>query len=171
MINSLDLFSFTSLTDVEKTKINTETVLEPQSRSSSSEPVDDGSLTGGTEVPADLEQLGEVIRQLLNEKNLEVSKVRPFFWSLVETYIDRFQLYPFDVIKVLFNYLELNGCPEDELHALIAQLDTLYEKNYGHQKMSVSSTQATPLVTVSSENDSAEFGPCIQIAAQVAEND
>jgi len=57
------------------------------------------------------------------------------------------------------------------LRALIAQLDTLYKKNYGHQKTSVSSTQATPLVTVASENDSAEFGRCIQIAAKVAEND
>lgn len=42
----------------------------------------------------DLTQLGELVGRLLKDESLEVSKVRPFFWSLVEAYVDRFQLYP-----------------------------------------------------------------------------
>jgi hypothetical protein len=52
----------------------------------------------------DLIQLGELVIKLLNDKNLEVSKVRPFFWSLLETYADHFRLYPFIASKVLFKY-------------------------------------------------------------------
>ena len=53
-----------------------------------------GQSPGKLSPSADLTQVGELAIELLNDKNLEVSKVRPFFWSLVEAYVDRFQLYP-----------------------------------------------------------------------------
>ncbi len=78
-----------------------------------------------------LTQVAELAIKLLNDKNLEVSKVRPFFWSLVETYVDRFNLYPFDVNKALFSYLELNEYPEDKVLALVKQLESEFEKTHG----------------------------------------
>lgn len=79
----------------------------------------------------DLTQIGDLTVKLFNDKNLEVSKVRPFIWSLVETYVDRFQLYPFDAGKALFNDLELNGYPEDVVKNLVKQLEARYEKEHG----------------------------------------
>ena len=55
-----------------------------------------------------LDELTQISRSMLMDKNLEVSKVRPFFWTMVETYVDRFQVFPFDAVKALFSYLELN---------------------------------------------------------------
>ena len=81
--------------------------------------------------PEDLTQLGERAIKLLNDKNLEVSKVRPFFWSLVEAYVDRFQLYPFDAGKALFNHLELNDYPEKTVLNLVRQLESQFEKSHG----------------------------------------
>jgi len=81
--------------------------------------------------PENLTQLGELAIQFLNDKNLEVSKVRPFFWSLVEAYVDRFQLYPFDAKKALFCYLELNDYPEDTMLELVKQLEMQFEKSHG----------------------------------------
>ena len=82
-------------------------------------------------MPKDLDQLAEIVITQLNDKNLEVSKVRPFFWSLVEAYVDRFQLYPFDVSKALFSHLELNDYPKDEVEKLVAQLESQYEQVHG----------------------------------------
>ena len=84
-----------------------------------------------TSTPANLDQLGELAIELLNKKNLEVSKVRPFFWSMVETYVDRFQQYPFDTSKALLSYLELANFPEDEIQKLIKQLEAQYEASHG----------------------------------------
>lgn len=90
-----------------------------------------GDVRDITASPEDLTQLGELAIRLLNDKNLEVSKVRPFFWSLVETYVDRFQLYPFDVKKALFSYLELNEYPENTMLELVKQLELQFEKSHG----------------------------------------
>lgn len=84
-----------------------------------------------THSPTDLTQLGELAIKLLNDKNLEVSKVRPFFWSLVETYVDRFHLYPFDVDKALFSQLELSDYPEEKVQQLVKQLESQFEKAHG----------------------------------------
>lgn len=94
-----------------------------QSRDVDTAPIDLSQL--------DLTQIGDLTVKLFNDKNLEVSKVRPFIWSLVETYVDRFQLYPFDAGKALFNDLELNGYPEDTVKNLVKQLETRYEKEHG----------------------------------------
>ena len=82
-------------------------------------------------IPKDLVLLAEFVIAQLNDKNLQVSKVRPFFWSLVEAYVDRFQAYPFDISKVLFSYLELNDYPKDQVEKLVAQLESQYEQVHG----------------------------------------
>lgn len=78
-----------------------------------------------------LDDLSKISRSMLMDKNLEVSKVRPFFWTMVETYIDRFQVFPFDAIKALFSYLKLHDYPEDQMRDLVKQLEKLYKKQYG----------------------------------------
>lgn len=78
-----------------------------------------------------LDDLSEISRSMLLDKNLEVSKVRPFFWTMVETYVDRFQVLPFDAIKALFSYLELHQYPKEQLRDLVEQLERLYETQHG----------------------------------------
>lgn len=78
-----------------------------------------------------LAQLQALAIQLLKDEKLKVSQVKPFFWSMVETYVDRFQLYPFDVSKALFSYLELNDFPEELMQALVKQLETQFETAHG----------------------------------------
>lgn len=78
-----------------------------------------------------IDELKEIAREILMDENLEVSKVRPFFWSMVETYLDRFHQYPFDMVKAMICYLELRECPERQLQELMEQISGLYEKQYG----------------------------------------
>ncbi len=87
--------------------------------------------SGTLSSPENIDQLTEYACAMLRNKNLEVSKVRPFFWSMVETYVDRFQVYPFDVFKALFSYLELRDFPDDEMKSLVQQLESLYKKQHG----------------------------------------
>ncbi len=133
MLKKFDLYGFTALTEAEKDKINTKKIVKSRSQSCSVRPSADLTSQAGSRVtvPGNLDQLSEVAQHLLNDANLEVSKVRPFFWSLVETYVDRFQVYPFDVTKALFCYLESGNSSEAELRHLIGQLEALYEKNHG----------------------------------------
>ncbi len=90
---------------------------------------------GGTvkkeELSNDLALLGEQVRTALKEDHLKVSEVHPFFWSLVETYADRFQQYPFDVNKALISYLELQEYPEVMVRELVDQLEVQFEKTHG----------------------------------------
>jgi hypothetical protein len=118
--------------------------------------------------PENLTQLGELAIQFLNDKNLEVSKVRPFFWSLVETYVDRFQLYPFDVKKALFCFLELNDYPEETMIELIRQLESQFEKSHGRPlgKPAQPSPRADAL-----DDDTKGLRDSLRYAARVAEND
>jgi len=116
----------------------------------------------------DLNQLGDLVIRLLNDKNLEVSKVRPFFWSLVETYADRFNLYPFDVNKALFCYLELNDYSEETVQQLIKQLETQFEKTHGrplHKPPQQLHQQSTLDAEMQQLRDSLKY------AAMVAESD
>ena len=78
-----------------------------------------------------LDDLSKITRDMLMDKDLEVSKVRPFFWTLVEAYVDRFQVFPFDVIKALFSYLELQDYPQDEMRELVKKLEKVYKKQHG----------------------------------------
>jgi hypothetical protein len=81
--------------------------------------------------PENIDQLSDAVRDLLMSQHLEVSKVRPFFWSMVETYIDRFHIYPFDVVKALFYYLESADYPADEMRDLVKKLEECYDQQHG----------------------------------------
>ena len=126
-----------------------------------------------TTVPADLSQLGltelgDLAIRMLNDKNLEVSKVRPFFWSLVETYVDRFSLYPFDVQKALFSHLELNDYPEESVQHLVKQLESQFEKAHGRplRKSTQLLCQQDAL-----DDEIKELRDSLKYAAMVAESD
>lgn len=82
-------------------------------------------------LPVNMDQLSEAVHHILMDKHLEVSKVRPFFWSLVEAYVDRFQIYPFDIVKALFSYLESSDYPPDLMRDLVTKLEECYDKQYG----------------------------------------
>lgn len=81
--------------------------------------------------PDSIDSLAEATRDVLMDKYLEVSKVRPFFWSMVELYADRFQSYPFDAFKALYSCLEMNDFPEEEMEQIINKLEQAYVKKYG----------------------------------------
>ena len=81
--------------------------------------------------PKNLDELTQLARTMLREEPLEVSKVRPLFWSMVETYVDRFQVFPFDATKAVFSYLELKDYPADEMQKLIMQLQQMYIEKHG----------------------------------------
>ncbi len=98
------------------------------------------SLTGQTEsqVASDsdyshlsLDDLSRISQNMLLDKNLEVSKVRPFFWDMVETYVERFQAFPFDASKALFRDLALHEYPEEQMRDLVKQLEKRYKNQYG----------------------------------------
>ena len=118
--------------------------------------------------PEDLTHLGERAIKLLNDKNLEVSKVRPFFWSLVETYVDRFHLYPFDASKALFNSLELNDYPEDRVLQIVKQLESQFKKAHGRPLR-----KSTQLVCQQDalDDEIKELRASLKYAAMVAERD
>jgi hypothetical protein len=78
-----------------------------------------------------VDQLSSAVHDLLISKHLELSKVQPFFWSMVEDYIDRFQSYPFDVVKALFYYLEATDYPADEIRELVKKLEDCYVQQHG----------------------------------------
>jgi hypothetical protein len=126
-----------------------------------------GHVRDNTVSPKNLTQLGELAIQFLNDKNLEVSKVRPFFWTLVETYVDRFQLYPFDVKKVLFSYLELNDYPEDTVLELVKQLESRFEKSHG-RALGKPARPGPQLDTL--DDDTKGLRDSLRYAAKVAEN-
>lgn len=118
--------------------------------------------------PVDLTELGDLAIKLLNDKNLEVSKVRPFFWSLVETYVDRFHLYPFDVDKALFSHLELSDYPEEKVQQLVKQLESQFEKAHGRPLR-----KSTQLVCEQDalDDEIKELRDSLKYAAMVAETE
>jgi len=115
----------------------------------------------------DLTQLGDLATRLLNDKNLEVSKVRPFFWSLVEVYVDRFQYYPFDASKALISHLELNDYPEETIKQLVEQLESQFEKSHG-RPLRKSSQQIEKQAAL--DDEIMELRDTLKYAAMVAEN-
>ncbi|UCB54522.1 MAG: hypothetical protein JSW45_11355 [Thiotrichales bacterium] len=129
------LLRFSSTKDEIKDKVNKSDELMPKSLSKklasianrspdrAESRIDTGDIS--------LDELAEISRSMLLDENLEVSKVRPFFWTMVETYVDRFQIFPFDAIKALFSYLELHEYPEEEMRELVKRLEKLYKKQHG----------------------------------------
>ncbi len=96
--------------------------------------------------PDSLDTLGEAIRDVLMDRYLEVSKVRPMFWRLVEVYADRFQSYPFDTFRALYSDLEMKDFPADEMEAIINKLEQAYEEKHGrpfHRKQADTEAQTS----------------------------
>ena len=114
----------------------------------------------------DLKQLGERVVAALNDKNLKVSEVRPFFWSMVETYIDRFHHYPFDANKAIISYLELKDYPEDVVRELVKQLEAQFEVIHGRPLRK--STQLVSQVDVL-DDEIKQLRDSLKYAAMVAE--
>ena len=81
--------------------------------------------------PNDIDELSAAAREVLLDRNLEVSKVRPFFWSMVEAYVDRFQIYPFDIVKAMLSYLETRDFPEEQTRELVEMLEQGYQEQHG----------------------------------------
>lgn len=134
---------------------------------------DDASLPAGLRQPGledlDLIQLGELVIKLLNNKNLEVSKVRPFFWSLVETYLDRFGQYPFDASKALISYLEMKDYPEEMIIQLVEQLESQFEKSHGRPLRKSQKPKPLP-EQVALDDEMNELRDILKYAAMVGEN-
>lgn len=134
MISSL--FRRASLNEVakENNKNDAQEVLKPHVQIDASMQVDElhkSSSRAPLTSAKNLDQLAIAARELLMDKNLEVSKVRPFFWSMVEAYLDRFNIYPFDVVKALFSYIESEDYSADELQQLVKKLEEYYAQQYG----------------------------------------
>ncbi len=120
--------------------------------------------------PDELTQLGERAVELLKDKDLKVGKVKPFFWSMVEAYVDRFQYYPFDIFRALISYFELRDYPEDEVRKLVEKLESQFEEAHGRPLRK-------PLVQQSTHQESGlddeikELRDSLRYAAMVAESD
>jgi uncharacterized protein YdhG (YjbR/CyaY superfamily) len=82
-------------------------------------------------LPGNMDQLTVAVHRIMMDSHLEVSKVRPFFWSMVEAYVDRFQIYPFDIVKALFSFLETKDYPPELMRELVTKLEESYSKQYG----------------------------------------
>jgi hypothetical protein len=88
--------------------------------------------TAKTSTPLEnVDQLSDAVHDLLISKHLELSKVQPFFWSMVEDYIDRFETYPFDIVKALFYYLESADYPAEEMREIVKKLEDCYLQQHG----------------------------------------
>ena len=118
--------------------------------------------------PDDLMQLADRAIKLLKDENLKVSRVRPFFWSMVEAYVDRFQFYPFDINRALISYFELKNYPEDEMQELIKQLESQFEEAHGRplRKPAESTLRSSEL-----DAEIKQLRDCLKYAAMVAEGD
>ena len=90
-----------------------------------------GGIVKNGEPTKALTVLGEHVREALQADDLKVSEVHPFFWSLVETYVDRFEQYPFDISKALISYLELKEYPEVAVRNLVDELEAQFEAVHG----------------------------------------
>ena len=77
------------------------------------------------------EELAAMIRNRVLDRNLGADDIRPLLRNMVETYVDRFQAFPFDVVESLFAYLALRDYPEEIMRDLVKQLEQRYKKQYG----------------------------------------
>jgi hypothetical protein len=121
--------------------------------------------------PDELTQLGERAVELLKDKDLKVGKVKPFFWSMVEAYVDRFQYYPFDIFRALISYFEVRDYPEDEMRKLIEKLESQFEEAHGRPlRKPLLPQQSTPQES-GLDDEIKELRDSLRYAAMVAESD
>jgi len=131
-----DLLRFSSNNDeVQDTGSNNSDDLMPKAHSkklaSLTDPSERQAVSYSDHQHLSLDDLSKISRSMLMDKNLEVSRVRPFFCTMVETYVDRFQVFPFDAIEALFSHLKLHDYPEQQMRDLVKQIEKLYKKQYG----------------------------------------
>ena len=112
--------------------------------------------SGADKKHVSLDELAQLCHKVLQDENLEVSKIRPFFWTMVEAYVDRFQVFPFDASKALLSYMDLHDYPEEELRDLVKQLERQYKKKYGKSMRK-------------SEHKPAADGSCVTLDAEIDE--
>ncbi len=120
--------------------------------------------------PDELTQLGERAVELLKDKDLKVGKVKPFFWSMVEAYVDRFQYYPFDIFRALISYFELRDYPEDEVRKLVEKLESQFEEAHGRPLRKPLAQQSTHQES-GLDDEIKELRDSLRYAAMVAESD
>lgn len=120
--------------------------------------------------PDELTQLGERAVELLKDKDLKVGKVKPFFWSMVEAYVDRFQYYPFDIFRALISYFEVRDYPEDEMRKLIEKLESQFEEAHGRPLRKPLPQQSTRQGS-GLDDEIKELRDSLRYAAMVAESD
>lgn len=134
MISSLFRLASDKDSAEENNKNDAQKALKPQMQTDALMQAQDVEASTGRHdpgAPNNLDQLSKAAHRLLMDRNLEVGKVRPFFWSMVETYVDRFQIYPFDVVKALFSYLESRDYPPDQMRELVRKLEQCYLQQHG----------------------------------------
>ena len=78
-----------------------------------------------------LDELSKITRDILMDEDLEMGEFRPFLWNMVEIYLDRFQVFPFDAVNVLFSDLESREYPEQEMREIMMRLEKLYKNQHG----------------------------------------
>ena len=122
--------------------------------------------------PDELTQLGERAIELLKDKDLKVGKVKHFFWSMVEVYVDRFQYYPFDIYRALISYFELRNYPEDEVRKLVEKLESQFEEAHGRplRKPLQSIRQESIRQDSNLDDEIKELRDSLKYAAMVAES-
>jgi hypothetical protein len=120
--------------------------------------------------PDELTQLGERAVELLKDKDLKVGKVKPFFWSMVEAYVDRFQYYPFDIFRALISYFEVRDYPEDEMRKLIEKLESQFEEAHGRPLRKPLLQQSTHQGS-GLDDEIKELRDSLRYAAMVAESE
>jgi hypothetical protein len=111
-----------------------------------------------------LEELLLAVHELLADQRLEVRVVTPLLYSLLETYIDNFQAYPFGDVSKLLTQLEVDGYPEPEIHALMKRIEDTYEQYHAN-----STRQTVPGMAMDSEYEG--LRQSIKYAAMVADQE
>lgn len=94
-------------------------------------PLEDESPQSADRDHFSLDELAAMSCSALQDQSLQISEVRSFLRTLLETCVSRFPLYPFDVISTLFRYPEMQQVPEEELRGLVERLEAVCREQHG----------------------------------------
>lgn len=78
-----------------------------------------------------LDDLLRAARELLQDSRLDVGVVTPLICSLLDTFVDRYRVYPYDEVGLLLARLEQDGYPAQALRDLISRIEQAYEQYHG----------------------------------------
>lgn len=114
--------------------------------------------------PGSFDDLLRAVRELLMDPRLDLSVVTPLIYSLLETFIDDFQQYPYDQVSKLLARLEQEAYPAHGLRELISRIEEAYGQNHNEAIHDTPHELAT--------NDDFEgLRQSVRYAAMVAERD